>query len=313
MLSPGTFYDSVFIPIPLHISGAGWTRTVIRPPAASPNLCHAHGMDGLCVAGALDAHGNPDPNHPVRNVTIEDLRVTGFSDSGVFGLNTDRLRVHAVRADHNSGYGIARFVSTDSTFADNSASYNGEAGLYLGDSPNAHSLVRHNSADHNGFGIFLRDSTGITAVDNQLWGNCVGLLALNSGHGAPGDLPGGDYRIIGNTARANDRACPAGEHPAFSGVGIGLFGVHDVRARDNTILDNHPTGPSVASGGIVLASTASTGGADPSNNTVRGNDLHDNQPADITSDTTGTGNTISGNHCTTTIPSNLRGCARAGH
>ena len=48
---------------------------------------------------------------------------------------------------------IARFASTKSLFADNRVSYNGEAGLYVGDSPNADSVVRDNRADHNGFGI----------------------------------------------------------------------------------------------------------------------------------------------------------------
>ena len=312
-LSPGTFYDSVFIAIPLHIRGAGWTRTVIRPPLSSHNPCNTTGVDGLCVAGARDANGNPDPGKPVSNVTIDSLRITGFSDSGVFGLNTDRLRVHHVVADHNGSYGIARFVSTHSTFEDDSASYNGEAGLYLGDSPGARSVVRHNTADHNGFGIFLRDSTDITAVDNRVWANCVGIMAINSGRGAPGDLPAGDYHLIDNTALANDMACPAGEHPPLSGVGLGLFGVHGTRVRDNTILDNQPTGPSLASGGIVLASTRATGGADPQHNTVRHNHLRRNQPADLSSDGTGVDNTITGNRCATSIPSDLGGCGSYGN
>lgn len=296
-LAPGTYRDSVFVPISLRIVGAG-SSTVIRPSQRPDNPCDVTAADGICVAGARDSDGNPDPSKPVTDVTIADLRVTGFSGSGIFGIDTQRLRVHDVRADHNGEYGIARFVSTGTVFARNHASYNGEAGLYLGDSPDAHSQVRHNSADHNGFGIFLRDSTGIVASDNMVSHNCVGIFALNSGHGAPGDRPAGRYRIFANIAWANDRACPAGEHPPFSGVGIALFGVHDSRVRDNIVVGNYPTGASAASGGIVLVSSRFIGGADPSNNTIRDNQVLGNTPADITYDGTGIGNKIVDNEVT---------------
>src|SRR4051794_9899578 len=114
-LSPGTFFDSVLIPIPLVVRGAGPARTVIRPPERSSNPCNVSTTNGLCVIGGRDPHGGRDRRQPVRNVTISKLRVAGFSGSGVFGFNTDRLRVQDVRADHNGAYGIARFVSSRST------------------------------------------------------------------------------------------------------------------------------------------------------------------------------------------------------
>src|SRR5450755_1624324 len=188
-LEEGTFYDSVFIgqldaqgnpqPKPLTIRGEG-DDTVIKPPAGpSNNPCNSPGaVEGLCVTGQLDAQGNPVLSNPVRDVHISDLRTTGFSDSGVIGFNTEGLEVQHVRSDHNGGYGIARFNSTKSLFADNWVSYNGEAGLYVGDSPRAESIVRANRADHNGYGIFLRDSTDVVAEGNVSWGNCVGILAI---------------------------------------------------------------------------------------------------------------------------------------
>ncbi len=294
VLSAGTFFDNALVTVPLHITGAGWAKTVIRPPEDAQGPCSA---SGICVQGASD-------------VSIANLRVTGFSEDGIFGINTHDLRVSQVRADHNGDYGIARFQSTNSVFEDNLASYNGEAGLYLGDSPGANSLVRGNSADHNGFGIFLRDSTHITADGNKVWGNCVGIVALNSGHGAPGDLPAGEYRIFGNVASANDRACPAGEHPPFSGVGIALLGVTSSHVRDNVVRDNAPSGPTAASGGIALVTTAPLGGTDPTNNIVRDNDVRRNQPADIAWDRTGTGNRVFDNDCLTAIPDDLGWCGR---
>jgi len=263
----------------------------------------------LCPFGALDSMGNPIPSKPVVGVTISDLRLTGFSDSGIIGFNTKGLHVFNVRSDHNGGYGIARFVSTHSLFANNWASYNGEAGLYMGDSPDADSVLLNNWADHNGYGLFMRDSTELTAIGNRVWDNCVGILALNSGNGAPGDLPAGNDRIIGNTVSDNDRACPATGGPPTSGIGIALAGVHNTLVTGNWVTDNHPTGPSIISGGIVILSTKANGGADPTNNTVRFNTLDHNKPADIVWDGTGSGNKVSRNNCDTSIPAHVGFCS----
>jgi parallel beta-helix repeat protein len=306
-LAKGTYNDSVFIPISLTIEGSGWD-TVIMPPATSTNPCNMGSMEGLCAAGAFDSSGNPDVTKPVVNVRIKDLRTTGFSDTGVLGFNTRGLKVTHVKSDHNGGYGIARFVSTKSLFDHNLTSWNGEAGLYMGDSPHADSIVSHNTSDNNGFGIFLRDSTDITASDNRVFDNCVGIFALNSGQGAPGDLPAGDYRIIDNSASDNNNACPGGDHPALSGVGIGLFGVHDTWVSGNVVRDNNSSSDSIAKGGVVLFSTAFIGGADASNNTVRNNVVKNNKPADIVWDSKGTGNSVQHNNCRKAIPGNLGWC-----
>jgi nitrous oxidase accessory protein NosD len=318
-LKAGTFYDSVLIgqvdtqgnvlPKQLTIRGEG-DDTVIKPPTVpSSNPCNVGGtMEGLCVAGQLDAQGNPVLSNPVHDVHISDLRTTGFSDSGVIGFNTEGLEVRHVRSDHNGGYGIARFASTFSLFAGNSVSYNGEAGLYVGDSPNAHSVVRDNWADHNGFGIFLRDSTMVSAEGNVSWGNCVGILALNSGHGATGASGAGQYSIENNTVTANDQACPGAQGPPTSGIGIALAGVVGTKVLDNEITNNKPSGPSLASGGVVIVSSG-PGGSPASNNQVTSNKLHGNQP-DIFWDQTGTGNKVSDNECEAAIPGNLGWCGQ---
>ena len=313
VLKAGTFRDSVLIDKTLTIRGAGWSRTTIKPPATSTNPCNQQGsMEGLCAVGAFDSLGAPDPTKPVKNVSISQLHLTGFTD-GVFGLNTSGLMVSGVRSDHNTGYGIARFASTRSRFTGNWVSWNGEAGLYMGDSPNAASMIQGNRADHNGIGIFIRDRPGLPATHNQPWGNCIGIFALNSGGGAaPGDLPAGDYKITNNKVWANNMECPAADgHPGFSGLGIALAGVHDVVVRDNTVSTNRSTQASdLPKGGIVVFSTAFLGGADPTNNTVAGNNLHNNKPADIFWDGSGTGNKVMNNMCMTAIPGNLGWCTR---
>lgn len=314
-LADGTYYDSVQVSKTLTIRGAGWHETTLKPPPAGasvpPNACNSPGAtEGICVFdGTFDSNGTPTVNSVVHNVRISGLHITGFTDSGIIGFATQGLRVSRVLADHNGGYGIARFVSTDTVFANNRAFHNDEAGLYMGDSPNANSVMRDNVAAYNGFGLFLRDSTYITAVDNTVWGNCIGILALNTGQGAPGDLPAGNYRIIDNTARANNKACPANEEaPPLSGMGIALAGVHDTKVIDNEVRDNAPGGPSAFNGGITIVSTKAFGGTDPTNNTVRDNESEGNQPADIVWDGTGTGNRVKDNDCNIAVPGNLGWC-----
>jgi parallel beta-helix repeat protein len=315
-LEEGTFYDSVFVgqldaqgnalPKPLNIHGEG-DATVIKPPATSTNPCNGPGMEGLCIVGQLDSQGTPVLSNPVRDVHISDLRTTGFSDSGVIGFNTLGLQVQDVRSDHNAGYGIARFNSTKTLFADNRVSYNGEAGLYVGDSPNAYSVVRDNRADHNGYGIFLRDSTHVVARENVSSGNCVGILAINTGQGATGASGAGQYLIDDNTVTANDQACPSTGGPPTSGIGIALAGVQGVKVLDNEVTNNKPSGPSVASGGVVIV-TAGHPASLPTNNLVKDNNIDGNQPADIFWDQTGTGNKVADNDCDTAIPGTLGWC-----
>jgi nitrous oxidase accessory protein NosD len=306
-LRPGTFLDSVAVRIPLTIRGSGWS-TVIKAPPKPSSLCDSPGsVEGLCVVGAVDNNGNKN-GPPVVDVSISDLRTTGFSDSGVIGFNTSRLMIQRVRSDHNGGYGIARFQSTGSVFSNNWTSWNTEAGLYMGDSPNGYSVARDNRSDHNGFGIFMRDSTHLTATDNKSWGNCVGILALNSGKGAPGDLPAGNYRITDNQVWANNMSCPSSSGPPTSGIGIALAGVHNTLVLDNKVNGNATATASVAHGGIVIISTKSTKGADPTNNTVMDNTAHGNKPSDIFWDGTGFGNKVRHNNCATAVPATLGWC-----
>ena len=308
-LQSGTYRDSVMITKSLTIRGAGWDKTVVRPPSSHPGCVVMGGTHGLCLFGAADAKLNPNFSKPLKDASVSGMRFTGFSGVGVVGFNTDHLKVRHVKADHNGQYGIARFASKRSLFEHDWTSWNGEAGLYMGDSPNADSTVKDSWTDHNGFGVFLRDSTDMTAEGNKVWGNCVGILGLNSGTEVTSyDKPAADFLIEDNTVWANNKACPAGEDPPTSGIGIILAGTHDSTVRDNTVNSNRPTGRSIASGGIVLISTKSTHGADPTDNTVRDNRAHGNKPVDIFWDRKGTGNTVKDNDCATARPSNLGWC-----
>jgi len=101
---------------------------------------------------------------------VKDLYVHGFSGAGVFLFGNDGAVVTGVRADDNEEYGIAQFNSTNGVYSWNVTARNGEAGIYVGDSPNANAEVEHNQTyDNLGFGIFLRDASNGEAEHNDSW------------------------------------------------------------------------------------------------------------------------------------------------
>jgi hypothetical protein len=58
-------------------------------------------------------------------------------------------------------------------------------------------------------------------------------------------------------------------------------------------------------GGIVVHSAGIVAGADPTDNVVTGNFVHGNLSKDLKYDGTGSGNTFSGNDCSTSHPEGL--------
>jgi len=138
-------------------------------------------------------------------------------------------------------------------------------------------------------------------VGNRSFGNCDGIIVLSTAAATPAE----HWTVNDNRVRDNTKACPAGEEgPPLSGLGIALAGASHSTVLGNAVTGNRPTGPSFASGGIAVASTASLGGNDPVGNLVTGNRLRDNQP-DLFYDGSGSGNVFVHNSCETSIPDGL--------
>ena len=110
-------------------------------------------------------------------------------------------------------------MSTGGRIVGNRASGSEEAGIYVGDSPEANVLIAANrSFDNELFGFFLRDAANGMLVANQSTGNCVGALVLNTGPNVAGD-----WRFFGNSFSDNDAFCPADPEegtPPLSGIGV---------------------------------------------------------------------------------------------
>jgi hypothetical protein len=305
LVKAGVYHQSVQIRkdgITLRGSGDFRGGTVLEPPKTFPKtFCNtSFGPTGVCIVGKRVTK-NGQVITPVTHDTVTALLVTGFPASGVFGYGTDNLTVTRVAALNDGEYGIARFESTDSVFANDTAIGNEEAGFYVGDSPLAHSVVRNSRASGNLFGIFIRHARHVTVEGNHLHGNCQGVIVLDDGQ--PGGA--GNATIEHNSVNKNNKFCPPSEDgPALQGGGILLLGATRTLVAGNSVAGN--TGKQINSGGIVVASAKQlTGGSDPNFDTIARNTAYRDHPADLIWDGTGTNVTFTGNHCTTSLPPGL--------
>jgi nitrous oxidase accessory protein NosD len=305
LVKAGVYHETVQIRkdgITLRGSGDFRGGTVLEPPKTFPKtFCNtSFGPTGVCVVGKRVTK-NGQVITPVTHDTVTALLVTGFPASGVFGYGTDNLTVTRVTAVNDGEYGISRFESTDSVFANDTAIGNDEAGFYIGDSPLAYSAVRNSRASGNLFGIFIRHARHVTVEGNHLQGNCQGVIVLDDGQ--PGGA--GNATIEHNSVNKNNKFCPPSEDgPALQGGGILLLGATRTLVAGNSVAGN--TGKQINSGGIVVASAKQlTGGSDPNFDTIARNTAYRDHPADLIWDGTGTNVTFTGNHCTTSLPPGL--------
>jgi Right handed beta helix region len=304
LVKPGVYHQAVLITtdgITLRGSGDFLGGTVIEPPASPPhNLCnnpHIFGPTGVCIFAKQVNPKNGKVITPVYDDTVTGLYVTGFSSNGVFGYGTYGLTVQRVKAVDDGFYGISRFESTKTLFANDTAIGNNEAGFYVGDSPNAATVVRDNVTKGNSLGIFVRHARGVTVMNNRATGNCQGILVLDDGQ--PGGA--GNAVVQSNSVFRNNKSCPANEEaPPLQGGGILLVGATQTKVLSNSVKGNR--GTQFNSGGIVVVSAAPFKGSDPQFDTIARNTAFRDQPADLRWDGSGNNITFVANHCTTSIP-----------
>jgi nitrous oxidase accessory protein NosD len=274
---------------------------VVLKPSAAGGLCDEPDVSmGICILPA-DTDQNGVYSERVKNVSITGFRIREFTGFGIFGYGTENLRISDVRAVDNAIYGIARFDGIGGYIANSWAVGSDEAGIYVGDSPDADARVWNNHARQNGIGIFVRHAREVTVKDNVARKNCMGIFLLDDGQ----PEGSGDNRVAENVVDENNRVCPGDAEegiPETGGGGIVLFGSQDNVIRDNRITDNR--GHTVVSGGLVLL-TSTDSGKGSTGNQVRHNWFDDNQPYDIVQDSGSTNNTFTNNSCDTSSPSGI--------
>ena len=304
---PGVYHQSVQIRkngITLRGSGAFHGGTVLVPPKHFPKtLCNGgFGPTGVCILAKRVDPKSGAVLTPVRNDTVTGLLVTGFPGNGVFGYGTVGLKVTRVVAVNDGGYGISRFVSSRTLFADDTAIGNDEAGFYVGDSPHADTVVRNDRAFGNQFGIFIRHARHVLVSGNVVNGNCQGILVLDDGQ--PGGA--GNAVIRHNRVFDNNKFCMknADTPVTTKGGGILLLGATHTLVTHNSVTGN--AGRKFNSGGIVVLSAKPlTHGSNPEFDTISFNFAVRNHPADLIWDHTGIGVRFRHNHCGTSIPGGL--------
>jgi len=297
----GTYAENVQITND-NVKVIGTSATLVPPAHSMPNECSFGdpATDGFCGVGVADDAGNV--LDPLTNVSISGFTIANFPGSGIVFFGAENPAVTNVKAIGNGEYGIARFASTGGKIVANTATGSEEAGIYVGDSPNANVLIVGNEVSDNLFGFFLRDSRNGRVLGNNAHDNCVGLIVLNTGSNTSGD-----YTIAGNRMVNNTKFCPSDEEegaPPLSGDGVLIANGSGNRVTGNVIVGNVPSGAVPFSGGVAVIDFASPGANPPSNNTVVGNMILNNRP-DVFYDGSGTGNSFRANFCRTSVPGGL--------
>jgi parallel beta-helix repeat protein len=307
VVRPGTYAEHVTITTD-RIRLLGFGATLVPPDEHPPSPCSfgEESIDGICAVGEAsfpDPEGPPVVTDPVSNVTVAGFTVQGFEGSGILFLGADNPVVTSTRTVDNEEYGVARFFSTGGRIVANEASGSEEAGIYVGDAPDADVLILGNEAFDNGlFGFFLRDAGNGRLVGNTSHDNCVGAIVLNTGANVAAD-----WRFTGNVIRENDAFCPGDDEegtPPLSGIGIAIVGGADNSVTANRIVDNVPSGEVPFAGGVVVIDFGIPGADPPSGNRVQANVILRNDP-DIFWDGSGEGNVFRANLCETSVPDGL--------
>ncbi len=300
LVRPGVYHENLVVQKDaITLQGSGPGATVLEPPATLTGPCAEPGEEGeelvapgICVRGDMDfSSGQPVVRRPVSGVRVIGFTVRGFPGDGIFVLGGRATVVQGNALVDNHEYGVFANTSNGTVIANNTATGSDDAGIYVGDSPRAAASVRGNETFDNGIGIFLRSASVGTVQGNRVHDNCVGVLLL----AAPN--PPSFWIVAGNQVNHNNRACPPGQGPPLSGIGILSFGGLQNTIQSNTVNDNAPGGPTVVSGGIALAEGSS-------GNTIAGNIAHRNVPVDLADDS-GAPNRFSGNICETSRPAGL--------
>jgi parallel beta-helix repeat protein len=290
LVGPGTYKGPVTITTDrVSLIGAGAKETWIVPPGGK------HPSWGIGVVG--------NRNNPVTGVLIKGLTVDGFRDFGVAGGGTMSLSVRNVHAVDNGEYGITAFHSQGAQFFSDTTWGNGDAGYYIGDSPNSRAMLWNNTAYDSQFGFFFRDASYGTAENNRAYGNCAGFVVLNTG--APG--PAKRWLVKNNWSYQNNKTCSGGEGPPVAGLGVALVGTSHAKLIHNFIWGNRSPSSKFIGSGIVVVNSKDDGGSNPIGNVVARNKLHDNSPYDIWYDGTGKNNDFAGNRCSSSKPGGLCG------
>jgi nitrous oxidase accessory protein NosD len=274
-------------------------NAVIVPPSTPvtnpcTDLAGPTTQAGICIAGSDIVYIDQpfDGEHKkVQSVGkfVKDVKVSGFTVNGFSGLN------------------IAILGAQNADIRDNSVSAGPQYGILTVGSKSTE--IRHNTVLPGGFiGICMDDLSDVEIARNDISGYYIGLcvqtaladihdnLVHDSCIGAYVDPNISSAKLHDNTFKNTGTAC----NPDYGIAGILISGAQNTSLRSNTISGIGLDGQGA---GLVITDDAGTGavatGNDIRRNTFSGNNL------DIYEATTGAGNVVKSNKCTTSVPASL--------
>jgi nitrous oxidase accessory protein NosD len=249
-----------------------------------------------------------DPRGEVEGINISDGRNTKIVNNVVkdyfIGIEADANSVNTTIAGNksigNSLVGISSFEATETKMISNTTRRNEDMGIFLAFAERANAKVVGNNISGGPLGMYVVDTKRGSIAGNNIHDNCAGMYFE-----AFPSQPVGDFEVKANTVEHNTRSCRETFDSPASGIGIALIGASGMEVTGNQISGNIPSGPTPASGGVVVSTDPFGGGTiKPRNNSVIGNHFGRNKP-DIFWDASGSGNRFIGNLCNSSVPSRL--------
>lgn len=270
---------------------------VLVPPASTTqNTCSGlAGPDteaGICVTGSgvqlepyIQEHRKfISVDRPVQGVTVTGFQVRGFSGENIAVVGAENAQVTGNWLNDGDAYGLLAVGSKSSLLAGNAVASSDKLrfiAICNDDLANVH--VTHNSVSGYDIGLCIQ-TPGAAVEQNDVSNCCVGAFIDPGVNGA---------ELSHNHFGATNPKCATD----FSGAaGIIISGALNSEVQGNVIEGQHNGGIGV---GIYVTDDQTT---DPvsiaSGNVIADNILYDND-VDIFLNTTGTGNVVTNNKCST--------------
>jgi len=326
IVEPGVYHESAGALSAVIISKDGIQLIGQSTPGHPVVLENAGGQMNGIVAAPTDSVDISTDEHPgehppcgangnlLHNFSVTGFTVRNFGQFGIYLACVDGFTMSQTSTDANQLYALFPVRSHNGTISDNESQNTAlDAAIYVGQSD--HVTISGNTTHDNLLGLEIENSSDITATNNQVFNNTLGIVAdINAG------LQKKDQTrvlISDNNVHDNNRANSGSAddtQAAPPGTGIVILGGSMVTVQNNTISGNGFVG-------VIVANYCESPGSctdldidpNPVDNQVINNQVMNNGnippadpieaglAADLIWDKTGTGNCWSGNTPTAVI------------
>ena len=325
-VEPGVYHESPAGPSAVVISKDGIQLVGQSTPGHPVVLENAGGqMNGIVVSPtdsvsiSHDEHPGEHPpcgdnGHMLRGFTLTGFTVRGFDQFGVYLACVDGFTLSQNFTDADQLYGLFPVRSHNGTMSNNEAQGTSlDAALYVGQSD--HVTISGNSTHGNLLGLEIENSSDITATNNQVFDNTLGIIAdVMSGLQKKDQV---NVMIANNDVHDNNRPNTGQAEDTEQtppGTGLVVLGGSMVTVQNNRVSNNGFAGIIVASfcTGTTACSVPIDIDPNPTDTRIVNNELGNNGKtppadpleaalaADLVWDNTGTGNCWTGNTASAT-------------